>query len=498
MTDDPDIPPPPNGVRLRDPEDSDTLRKDMEDGVLNSMQRYVHGYEYGGVRLELDNLHYADKEKYSLAEQKEALMSDRLLSRRLRGNVKLVDAATNKVIDQKKNFTLARMPYLTQRGTLINNGSEFALISQSRLLPGAYTRRRDNGELETHFNVRPGTGSAMRVSLDPVTAQYRLKIGTSDLHAYSVFKDLGVSDDELARRWGPKILEVNRSKYSKDAVDRAYLKAVPKWQRDPQLPREEKAKAILDAFNRAQVAEGVLKANLPNLYSREKAAFWRQAGRATEVADEMAKSASVRFAPDLSPDEMVDAWQELDFDLLAAEKSASFDPDLSPEDMREAYNSIYGKHGPRLASMRQWPSHWLDDQDSMGWLEWYRNYASGRRSDSDERQIKRWKSFKSRHGAQFVNNPTPRRAYALKHWAIDPLKMLPDESRDDFEKEMDAYRRKEFMRWYMQRHDFDDDAAAKLGAVAKSRGASFDGEKPDAGQLMTMALEGHLTPEDLS
>lgn len=495
--DDPDLPLPPPGVKLRDPEDSESLRKDMESGILSAMQRYVHGFEYGGVRLELDNLHYADKEKYTLAEQKEALLSDRLLARRLRGNVKLVDVATNKVLDQKKNFTLARMPFLTQRGTVINNGSEFALISQSRLLPGAYTRRRDNGELETHFNVRPGTGSAMRVSLDPVTAQYRLKIGTSDLHAYSVFKDLGVSDDELNRRWGPKILEINKAKYSKDAVDRAYMKAVPKWQRDPQLPREEKAKAILAAFDRAQVAESILKSNLPNLYSREKAAFWRQAGRAVEVADDLVKSASSRFAPDLTADQVIDAWQELDFDLHEAEKAAAFNPDLSPSDMQESYSSIYGKHGPRLASMRQWPSHWLDDQDSMGWLEWYKNYADGRRSDSDERQIKRWQSFLSRHGAQFVKNPTPRRAYALKNWAIDPLKLLPEERREEFEKEMNTYRRKAFMRWFMNRHEIDDTNAAKLGALARSRGASFEGDVPNAGQLMTLALEGHIQPEDL-
>lgn len=500
MTDDydDDNPAPPAGVTLRDPEDSDSIRGDIEGGIAGAMQRYVHGFEYGGVRLELSDVKYADKERYSLAEQNEALMSDRLLSRRLRGTVKLIDVETNKPLDIKKNFTLARVPYLTQRGTFINNGSELAPSMQSRLLPGAYARKRDNGVLEAHFNVRPGSGSAMRVTLDPATAQYRLKIGTSDLHAYSVFRDLGVSDEELERRWGKQVLEVNRSKYSKDAIGRAYMKAIPKWERDPALDPAAKAAAVRAAFDRAQVAESILKNNLPNLYNREKSAFWRSAGRAIEAADGMIKSATVTFSPDLSPAKVFDTWQTFDFELNDAIKQASFTPDLAPGDMKETYNSIYGKKGPRLASMRAWPEHWLDDQDKQGWLQWYENYVDGRRSDQDAKQIDRWKSFKRRHGAQFVTNPTPRRAYALTNWAIDPLELLPEEKREEFKGTMEAYRGKEYMKWYMNRHDFDDDATSRLGKLAKGRGATLKSDKPGPGELMALALAGHIKPEDLS
>jgi len=213
-----DLPPPPDGVTLRDPEDSNAIRQDIEDSVMRSMDRYVNGYSYGGVRVQLKNLKYVGPENFTKAEQQEALMSDRLLHRRLRGTMELVDEETNKVLDKRDNLTLARVPFLTERGTFIDNGSEFSPVMQSRLLPGAYTRRRDNGELETHFNVRPGTGSAMRVTFDPSTAQYRLKVGSSNLHAYSVFRDLGVSDEELERRWGPEILEANKAKYSRHAT----------------------------------------------------------------------------------------------------------------------------------------------------------------------------------------------------------------------------------------------------------------------------------------
>jgi len=493
----PDLPEPPPGVELRDPEDADALRADIDRDLVAAMNRYVNGYAYGGVRLELKNVRMTDKDRFSLSEQQEAKLADRLLHRRMRGDVRLVDDETGELLEERKNLTLARVPWLTQRGTFVNNGSEFSPIMQSRLLPGAYTRRRDSGQLETHFNTRPGTGPAMRVTFDPSTAQYRIKVGSSDLHAYSVFHDMGVTDEELERRWGSEILEANRAKYSGRTLERLYKKAVPKWERDETLPVTEKVQAIRDALQRAQVADKLMRRDLPNLYSAEKAAHWRAAGRAVDQAQKMVKEASRRFAPDLSPEAVMDQWLEFDFDFEKA--AAEFEPDLSPDEMKESYNSVYGRVGPRLASMRRWPAHWLDDENNQGWLQWYQKYSDGHRSDTDEKQKARWKSFKSRHGAQFVTNPTPRRAYALMNWGIDPLKLLPDDKAEAVKEEMDAYRRKEYVKWYMNRHDFDDSQRHRLGVLAVSRGHSFDlnGDDPDDRVLMDMALGGYIQPEDL-
>jgi hypothetical protein len=198
----------------------------------------------------------------------------------------------------------------------------------------------------------------------------------------------------------------------------------------------------------------------------------------------------------LAPDEVVDSWQEMDFDLDYAIKQADFAPDISPDEMSESYDSIYHHRGPRLASMKEWPKHWRDDQDTQGWLEWYRNWSDGRRSEQDAKQIARWKSFKARHGAQFIAKPSPRRAFALKNWAIDPIKMLPEDKRAEVTAAMDEYKRKEYVKWFINRHDFGPDRVDALVSKARQRGANVDGQ-PDAGTLMTLALEGHITPEDL-
>lgn len=123
-----------------------------------------------------------------------------------------------------------------------------------------------------------------------------------------------------------------------------------------------------------------------------------------------------------------------------------FLPDFTPEQLKEmgAYKEVYGpKDAPRLASLAAWPEHWYNEADPHGWLQWYSRYSGGRRIDDDKRQIKRWLAFKARHGGKaFTGNPTPRRAYALRNWAIDPLKLVDDP--ESFKVVMDEYKSKKY------------------------------------------------------
>ena len=105
------------------------------------------------------------------------------------------------------------------------------------------------------------------------------------------------------------------------------------------------------------------------------------------------------------------------------EKKAStvpFAPDYTPEQLEEmgVYDQVYGD-AESEASMEKWPEHWVNPQDPLGWLQWYQRYSGGRRTDDDERQMKRWRSFKARHGSQYLKNPTDRRKAALRNWAIN-------------------------------------------------------------------------------
>ncbi len=133
-----------------------------------------------------------------------------------------------------------------------------------------------------------------------------------------------------------------------------------------------------------------------------------------------------------------------------ADLAAQFTPDYTPEQMESlgVYDALYRGQGPRLASLGAWKPEWISEHDPKGWAQWYKRYAAGRRiPDEDDRQIKRWLSFKARHGGPFVKNPTARRGWALRNWGVDPAKLVAAEQANSVTEMLDDYKTKA-----MQKH----------------------------------------------
>lgn len=56
------------------------------------------------------------------------------------------------------------------------------------------------------------------------------------------------------------------------------------------------------------------------------------------------------------------------------------------------------------SSLQKWEqSGWIRKQDPYGWFQWYCRFYMGRRSDDDNRQIKRWLNYAGPRG-RFRNN----------------------------------------------------------------------------------------------
>lgn len=273
----------PKGIQLYDWEDHDTSRNLILDDVKSTMEKQFQSKEHNGVKLNISNLRYVDKEHYSIQDQKKALHDDSFLGRRLKGVVTLTDSNTGEVLDQK-DMTLLKVPYLTGRGTFIRDGNEWGTINQTRLLPGAYSRYQNNGDLETQFNVRPGTGGSFKVNLDPETAVYKFKTAGQEFHMYSLLHSIGVPDDRLKKSWGEEIFEKNKAGYDPRTLEKAYQKIVPEWDRksNPGRSEEDKVQLIQNALNRAQMTTAVAKITLPNLFDRTKSASWNTAGQFIE------------------------------------------------------------------------------------------------------------------------------------------------------------------------------------------------------------------------
>lgn len=261
---------------LWDPEDHAGLRKRIEAGTIEEMSR-IFPAEYGTVRVKADNWRYGGKEHYGLKDQRKALMENSFLARPLKADITLEDTATGEVLDRKEDFTLMRVPYYTDRGTFIHNGNDYTGVIQRRLIPGAYTRRQAGGALQTQFNVRGGTGKVFRVSLDQETGQFRLNTAGSDLHLYSVLKDAGVPDEDLVDAWGEDVFNLNKAKYDVRAARKAYEKLVPAYVRQEAGDAVDFRASILDAFNRAQVADSAINKTLGG-YWKELSPRLKEAG----------------------------------------------------------------------------------------------------------------------------------------------------------------------------------------------------------------------------
>lgn len=240
-------------------DDQPFIRKSIGDKLAKAMEKSFP-LEWGGVRLELKNVRYTPKD-YSIAEQKKALLEDSYLYSPLKGDLYLYNSADNTLLDAVKNKALLRIPYYTQRGTIIHNGNEYSTLRQLRLRPGIYSRRKANGELETQFNIERGTGQGYRVSLDPASGIYKLNIGQSSSNLYSILHDMGVSDDQLAEAWGPDLLKRNKAKYDSRALEKVHSKLVG-TKRSTATNRTEMALELKKAFDEQRVDADIKRSNL--------------------------------------------------------------------------------------------------------------------------------------------------------------------------------------------------------------------------------------------
>ena len=240
----------------RDLDDVDTTRRAVFDNVMAAVTKKFP-VENDRYQLRVSNLGWDSDKPYTLADQKRAIMTRESLGRKLRGVWELVDKSTGAVVD-KRATTIARVPYMTQRGTFIDGGREYAVANQFRLRSGVYARRRQDGALEAHFNLLPGTGRSFRVRMDPAAGTFHVDVGQASIPLYPLLRAMGVEDDALKKRWGGELLDLNRP-YGRDlkAVSRAYEKLVGGG-----APKESHAAALAEYVGKMRLDPDIAAASL--------------------------------------------------------------------------------------------------------------------------------------------------------------------------------------------------------------------------------------------
>lgn len=190
-------------------DDYATMRKLLFDKVKASVQKRFPLYNDKYV-LTVEDVQYADPQDISYADQKKAILQGANVGRRLRGRYILKDAATDKVISKTDIKTLLKVPYMSDRGTFINSGHQYTFNNIMRLQPGVYTKKHNDDQISAQFNVKKGTGAGFNMKFTPSKGLFQMNRGTANAPAYTVLKDLGVTDQQMQASWGKDLFNLNK------------------------------------------------------------------------------------------------------------------------------------------------------------------------------------------------------------------------------------------------------------------------------------------------
>lgn len=149
------------------------------------------------------------------------------------------------------------------------------------------------------------------------------------------------------------------------------------------------------------------------------------------LTEPMGEHFSPEFTPELTPKQMLELG-------VFGGKYMTDCQDEFPKDWFEHAKLCHERHDPDLNYFKTNASKplsywiqkgWIYWEDPRGWFQWYCRYYLGRRTQDDERQIKRWKAIR-RHIAQIQKNCAPgdlscrpKQRQAVLHWAYDSRKM---------------------------------------------------------------------------
>lgn len=124
----------------------------------------------------------------------------------------LREKATGKVLDRAPKIKLFGLPKITDRFSYIVKGNEYQVTNQLRLKPGAYTLRKQNGELKTQVNLARGKNFDLAFNeTSGVFSIQKIGGGQANIPLYPVMVYLGVSAQLIAKQWGARLEMANRN-----------------------------------------------------------------------------------------------------------------------------------------------------------------------------------------------------------------------------------------------------------------------------------------------
>jgi DNA-directed RNA polymerase beta subunit len=236
------------------------LRQSVHEKVTSAL----HGLfplDLKGRTLELKDVK-VHAQDFSTEDQKKALLTGESLTEPVKGTLVLKDAS-GKVVDEAKNFTLLKLPYFTERHTLITDGNEYQVANMLRRKPGVYTQRSQNGELSTLFNLSKGKN--FYITMVPETGAFHLEYDATKVPLYPVLRAMGVPNTDIAKHLGTGVAKANQELHGhqeQTAISKLYQKLIHPSVQKASATHEEKLQAVVEKFGQTAMSGDVTQQTL--------------------------------------------------------------------------------------------------------------------------------------------------------------------------------------------------------------------------------------------
>lgn len=255
------------------------------------------------------NLHMDPHKRSTYSEQKRAMYKGGSIYDPIKATIEIRDKS-GKVVSKKNKHTVMHVPTVTGRGTMVVNGNEYAMKHQLRTLPGVYTRRRGNDEMEASFNLSKGAN--FRVSMDTRKGHLQMEYGTAKIPMYPVLRKLGLEHNDISKYWGKGLADRNRDSYEKksaSAVGKLYERIIPPSKR-VHKGTNDKVNAIKDYFeNNTELSEETTARTLGKSFNRvtpeSLLAASRKLVRVYNEEEEEDDRDSLEFQKVLAPEDLI-------------------------------------------------------------------------------------------------------------------------------------------------------------------------------------------------
>jgi len=237
------------------------INHDLKAEILEALKNYtIQGKRQSLVISNPIVTGEVDPDDFNL--QKQLKLQDKSFGIPVSATVKLIDNQTGKVLDQQKQKIL-NIPVMTPRNSFIQDGTEYQSKMQLRLKPAVYTRVKDNGELESQFNLE--RGSNFSLTLDPEQSKIMLELGTSSVNVYPLLKILGIADSQLERQIGTDLLKDLKQQEEKTTT-RAAEKMYEYFNSTPAESSQQAESWVKDFFANTKMDPDITKITLGDKY----------------------------------------------------------------------------------------------------------------------------------------------------------------------------------------------------------------------------------------